>query len=147
MQLLPEAASTVPLITLLNSNKRRIENMDQIHAHLLENFPSASYSRLESSDLEALSIRDKVWGFLQLHSLQHVLCAAIVLLLALIDNICEMSHDMSCLNRQFARSLSAADCRPPSSTLLHTGYGLCLVNQCLQKHPCMKSSSCQSPLL
>lgn len=80
MGLLPEAALSVPLITLLNSNKRRIENMDQIHAHLQDKFPSASYNRLESSNLEQLSIRDRVWHSVKQYDLQcdAVLCCTVL---------------------------------------------------------------------
>ena len=60
MNLLPEARPSVPLITLLNSNKRRIENMDQIHAHLQDKFPNATFNRLESSSIEKLSIKEQV---------------------------------------------------------------------------------------
>ena len=60
MGLLPEATSSVPLITFLNSNKRRIENIDQIHAHLQNRFPHAMFTSLESSEGEALSIREQV---------------------------------------------------------------------------------------
>lgn len=60
MNLLPEATSPVPLITFLNSNKRRIENIDQIHAHLQSRFPHAMFTSLESSEVEAWSIREQV---------------------------------------------------------------------------------------
>lgn len=72
MNLLPEAKPSAPLITLLNSNKRRIENMDQIHAQLQDRFPDATFNCLESSSIEKLSIREQVMDLL--------LCAASVFL-------------------------------------------------------------------
>ena len=64
MNLLPEARPSAPLITLLNSNKRRIENMEQIHAHLQDRFPNATFNCLESSSIETLSIREQVMDLL-----------------------------------------------------------------------------------